>query len=171
VTDAPGTISRWTLMLVSIWYGRLMSAAGFLARLDAEGRRQRREVDLAAGRQVRAAQRPLRDVVLVHVVPGQRRGAGRSSDRTPPRIRCCRRGRICRCRTSRRSCRSLARPTRTRTAAPRRYQSGRSGRASKCRPGTKRPAATSRASIELLKCSKRTPGLIVKRPTVQESCT
>ena len=39
-----------------------------------------------------------------------------------------------------------------------------------CGPARTGPAPTSRAAIEPLKCSKRTPGLIVKRPSVQESC-
>ena len=55
-----------------------------LARLDAEGRGERREVDLAAGGPIRAGHagpvrqvvdRALRDVVAVQVVPGQRRTA------------------------------------------------------------------------------------------------
>ena len=42
---------------------------------------------------------------------------------------------------------------------------------SKCADRHEAAGAERRApSIELLKCSKRTPGLIVKRPTVHESC-
>ena len=49
-------------------------------------------------------------------------------------------------------------------------QSGTSDRDENCRAGTNRPAPTPVASIELLKCSKRIPGLIEKRPSVHESC-
>jgi hypothetical protein len=61
---------------------------------------------------------------------------------------------------------SHAKPKRGATS----YQSGTSGLASKCRAGTNRPGATARSAIDPLKCSNRTPGLIVKRPSVQVSC-
>ena len=50
------------------------------------------------------------------------------------------------------------------------FQFGMSGTSPNDRAGTKRPGSTARAWISELKYSQRSPGLIVRRFSVHESC-